>query len=62
MLILSLSTWVSACGNSLVRVKPDGALTVPMEKQERDEVDTVRTLLENQAIDEGNKRFQKIRE
>jgi len=65
--MLNLLIWVSACSPNVIRVKPDGALTVPMEKQERDETDTVRTLLEkfelnSQAIDEGNKRFQKIRE
>lgn len=48
-------------------MKPDGALTLPMEYQERTEDDTVRTLLDKFEfnlfqIQDGNLRFEKIRE
>ncbi len=58
--------WVSGC-TTIIKVKPDGALTVPVEKQVRDKFDTPRTLLikfeqNNQAIDDVNKRLEIIRE
>ena len=67
MLILSLPIWVSACTPDPIRIKPNGALTLPMDKEVRDASDTPRTLLikfekNNQAIDEGNKRFKLIRD
>ena len=66
VLILFLAIWVSACQSDPIYVKPNGALTVPMEKKVRDEFDTTRTLLikfehNAQAIDEGNARFKAIR-
>jgi len=47
--------------------KPDGALTLPMEKQELEAADTPRSLLEKfyfnlNQIEDGNLRFQLIRE
>lgn len=68
MLILSSVIWVSGCTNTGgVVKKPDGALTLPMDKQELDESDTPRTLLEKfyfnlNQIEDGNLRFQLIRE
>ena len=66
-LILSSPIWVSGCSSDPIRIKPNGALTVPMDKQVRDETDTTRTLLikfeENlKSIDEGNSRFKAIRD
>ena len=67
MLILNLLIWVSACSSSVVRVKPDGALTLPMELFERTADDTPRTcvtkLLQcNTEVKDGNFRFKSIRE
>lgn len=67
MLILSSLIWVSACSSTGSNKKPDGALTLPMEKEVRNESDTIRTLLEKfelnlKQIDDGNLRFKKIRE
>ena len=64
--MLSLLTWVSGCSSSGGNKKPDGALTLPMDKMVRDATDTPRTLLEKfifnlKELDDGNKRFEKIR-
>ena len=66
MLILNLPIWVSGCQSKPIRIKPDGALTLPIEKQIRDANDTPRTLLikfekNNKAIDDANKRLELIR-
>ncbi len=66
-LMLSSLIWVSGCSQTPVRIKPDGALTVPIEKEIIDSLDTPRTLLvkflkNNMAIDEANERLKKIRE
>ena len=65
--MLSSLTWVSGCSSTGSNKKPDGALTLPMEKEERDESDTARTLLKKfefnlKQIKDGNLRFKKIRE
>lgn len=67
-MILNLLIWVSGCSNtgSIIK-KPDGALTLPMDKMSVDKDDTPATLLEkfyyNQnQIEDGNLRFQLIRE
>jgi len=66
VLMFYILTWVSSC-TKIVKIKPDGALTVPIEKEVRDEFDTPRTLLikfehNNEAIDDANKRLEVIRE
>jgi len=66
VLILNSLIWASGCTPDPIRVKPNGALTIPMDKEIRDETDTPRTLLikfelNNEAIDEGNKRFEQLR-
>ena len=58
---------LTSCSGSSVYIKPDGALTVPMDKAELSEGDTFRDLVEKfllrgNAIDEGNLRFKAIRE
>lgn len=65
--MLSSLTWVSGCSSTGSNKKPDGALTLPMDKKERDENDTARTLLKKfefnlNQIKDGNLRFEKIRE
>ena len=67
-LILNLLIWVSGCTNTggIVK-KPDGALTLPMNKADLNKADTTRTLLEKfyfnlNQIEDGNLRFQLIRE
>lgn len=65
--MLSSLTWVSGCSSTGSNKKPDGALTLPMGKKERNELDTARTLLKKfefnlNQIDDGNLRFKKIRE
>lgn len=64
--MLSSLTWVSGC-SSTGGGKPDGALTLPMDVQERTEADTIRSLLRKfefniKEIKDGNIRFKKIRE
>lgn len=64
--MLSLPIWVSGCSQTPVRIKSDGALTVPVEKEMIDSLDTPRTLyvkfLKNSLnIDEANKRFEALR-
>ena len=66
MLILSLPIWALSCSQTPIRVKPNGALTVPIEKETLDSSDTPRTLLIKftknlEHIDEANKRFEKLR-
>jgi len=58
---------LAGCSSDPIRVKPNGALTIPAEKVELIEGDTVRDLAEKfelrgMSIDEANKRFQLIRE
>ena len=65
--MLSSLTWVSGCSSTGSNKKPDGALTLPMEKEDRDESDTARTLLKKfefnlKQIKDGNLRFKKIRD
>ena len=68
VVILSLSIWVSACSSTgSINKKPDGALTLPMDAQNVDKEDTPATLLEKfyynlNQIEDGNLRFQLIRE
>lgn len=65
--MLNSLIWVSGCSNTGSNKKPDGALTLPMDSQERDEDDTSRTLLKKfefnlKELKDGNLRFEKIRE
>lgn len=65
--MLNTLIWVSGCSSIGSNKKPDGALTLPMEFDARDESDTPRTLLKKfefnlKSINEGNLRFKKIRE
>ena len=68
MLILSSLIWVSGCSSTGGTNKaPDGALTLPMDSQERTEDDTPRTLLKKfefnlKELNDGNNRFKSIRE
>lgn len=67
MLILNLLIWVSACSSTGSNKKPDGALTLPMDFQERTEADTPRTLLKKfefnfKELVDGNIRFKSIRD
>jgi len=65
--MLNSLIWVAGCSSTGRNKKPDGALTLPMESEIRDELDTPRTLLKKfefnlKSIKEGNLRFKKIRE
>ncbi len=67
VLILNFLIWVSGCSTSTAIKKPDGALTLPMEKEVLAEDDTTRTLLEKfyfnlNQLEDGNLRFELIRE
>lgn len=68
MLILSLLIWVSGCSSTGDSSrKPDGALTLPMDFEERTQADTPRSLLRKfefnlKELFDGNFRFEKIRE
>ncbi len=67
-LILPLMTLaLVSCSGETIFIRPDGALTIPMEKPVLVEGDTIRDLVEKfmlrgEAIDEGNLRFKAIRE
>lgn len=66
-LLLGLALlFLTSCGSTPQVIKPDGALTIDMDKPEL-EGDTWRDLAEayirrGEAIDEGNSRFKAIRE
>ena len=66
--MLSTLIWVSACSSTGdINRKPDGALTLPMDYEERTEADTPRSLLRKfefniKELLDGNFRFKKIRE
>ena len=66
--MLSLLIWVLGCSSTgSTNKKPDGAKTVPMEIEKRDEDDTIRSLLKKFdfnifQMEDGNNRFKSIRE
>lgn len=66
--MLSTLTWVSGCSSTGSGVdKPDSALTLPMQYEERDADDTPRSLLKKfefnlKELLDGNRRFEDIRD